>query len=205
MIASPDAQLLDVRTSKEFVKGHLLKAKNIDWNNAESFKNQVLSLDKTRPVLVYCYSGGRSANAMEYLLKEGFKNVINMNGGFLKWAAKGKPNQIEDNTEPAQAMTLAEMNAVLKDKKLVMIDFYAEWCGPCQKMLPVISKLKAEMEDKVNIVKLDSDRSKEIMGKFNVDEIPTFLFFKNEKLINRVVGYMTEDTMRMLIKEGLDK
>ena len=201
----PNAQLLDVRTTKEFKKGHLFKAKNIDWNNAEVFKQQVLTLDKTQPLYVYCYSGGRSASAMEYLLKEGFKEVINMSGGYLKWSTKGKPSQIDDATEPAQAMSLVEMDVLLKDKKMVVIDFFAEWCGPCQKMLPVVSKLKEEMSNKVNIVKLDSDRSKEIMTKFNVDEIPTFLFFKNEKLINRVVGYMTEDTMRMLIKEGLDK
>ena len=201
----PNAKLLDVRMPKEFEKGHLPNAINIDWRDTETFRKQTASLDKSQPLFVYCLSGGRSGSAMEYLVKEGFSNVANLDGGYLKWTAKNKPSVADVKVDEHQEYTGADFDKLLTDKRLIMIDFYAEWCGPCQKMLPIVLKLKDEMVTKVNVVKVDSDKNKDLMAKFNIDEIPTFLFFKDKKLVNRVLGYMTEDTMRMLIKEGLEK
>src|SRR6187551_1505653 len=67
----PDEQLIDVRTSGEYASGHLEGAKNIDWNG-ENFSAEAASLDKTKPVMVYCLSGGRSTEAATWLKKEGF-------------------------------------------------------------------------------------------------------------------------------------
>ena len=80
-----NAQLIDVRTADEFNSGHIDNAKNIDWNGND-FDTQVTSLDKTKPVLVYCLSGGRSKKAAIHLAELGFKEVIELNGGYLAWS-----------------------------------------------------------------------------------------------------------------------
>ena len=74
--ALPTALILDVRTADEFLKGHLENAINIDWYSAE-FKNRISVFDKTKPVMVYCLSGGRSGQAKAFLDKNGIANVIN--------------------------------------------------------------------------------------------------------------------------------
>lgn len=82
--ATPNAILLDVRTPDEFSEGHLAKALNYDWYG-KNFAAQVAKLDKSKPVFVYCYGGGRSSEAVEHLLSKGFKEVYDMKGGIQKW------------------------------------------------------------------------------------------------------------------------
>lgn len=77
-------QLIDVRTIAEFDEGHLKRAQNICVTDAD-FKENVAKLDKTQPVYVYCRSGKRSAKAAEILKEMGFKEIYDMEGGFLRW------------------------------------------------------------------------------------------------------------------------
>ena len=78
------AQLIDVRTPREFSNGFIEGAKNIDYNG-DSFEKQMKKLDKTKPVLVYCAAGGRSENAAELLQEWGFKEVYDLEGGYNGW------------------------------------------------------------------------------------------------------------------------
>lgn len=79
-----DVQLVDVRTPEEFVDGHLLNAININVNDA-SFEAETAKLDKEKPVMVYCRSGGRSAKAASTLNTQGFKNISDLDGGITSW------------------------------------------------------------------------------------------------------------------------
>ena len=70
----------------------------------------------------------------------------------------------------------------------VMVDFYADWCGPCKMMSPVIEQLAKEYEGKIKVFKLNVDNAQEIAGQFGVSSIPTVVFFKDGKVIDRFVG-----------------
>jgi len=85
-----NVQLIDVRTPEEFQEGHLENAQNMNVMGAD-FEAQVANLDKTKPVLVYCKSGGRSAKASEQLKALGFTNITDLEGGFTNWSGSGKP------------------------------------------------------------------------------------------------------------------
>ena len=87
---SQSLQLLDVRTPGEFSQGHLKNAININWNG-DNFDAEINKLDKTKPVLIYCQSGGRSSSAASHMLSAGFKDVIELSGGISKWRAAGLP------------------------------------------------------------------------------------------------------------------
>ena len=85
----PGIQLLDVRTPAEFKGGSIAGAKNLNIYDA-NFNRQIENLDKTRPVLVYCAKGGRSATAAEQLKRAGFKEVYDLPGGMEAWRDEGK-------------------------------------------------------------------------------------------------------------------
>ena len=83
-------QLVDVRTPTEFASGHLENAININVNEA-NFKTKMEALDKSKPILVYCKSGGRSGRACGQLKEMGFTIITDLDGGITDWKAKGKP------------------------------------------------------------------------------------------------------------------
>lgn len=82
-------QILDVRTPAEFAEGHIENAINVDWQG-ENFVKNAEKFDKNKAVYVYCRSGKRSLKASEKLEALGFKNIYNLDGGFLKWSAETK-------------------------------------------------------------------------------------------------------------------
>lgn len=87
---SPNALLVDVRTGQEVANGYIAGAKNIDFY-APDFKDQILKLDKEKPIFVYCASGGRSGQTKQMLNSNGFHEVYNLQGGFTAWSAAGYP------------------------------------------------------------------------------------------------------------------
>lgn len=88
-LMSVDHQLIDVRTPKEFSAGYIADAKNINYQD-ETFEKQIMTLDISKPVLVYCKSGGRSAKSAAVFSKKGFKKVYDLKGGFTAWSKAGK-------------------------------------------------------------------------------------------------------------------
>ena len=76
----------------------------------------------------------------------------------------------------------------LQSDKVVMVDFWAEWCGPCRMLGPIIEEVSKDYEGKAIVGKLDVDSNQEFAAKFGVRNIPTVLVFKNGELVNRQVG-----------------
>jgi thioredoxin 1 len=85
---------------------------------------------------------------------------------------------------------------VLKSSQPVLVDFFAEWCGPCKMMSPTIDKLATEYESKVTIGKLDVDANGQTAGKYMVQSIPTLLFFKGGEVVDKLIGYKSEEELK---------
>src|ERR1700744_5542583 len=77
---------------------------------------------------------------------------------------------------------------VLKAEKLVVVDFWAEWCGPCKMIAPLLDEVAKEMPDKVKIVKVNVDQEQQLAQQYGIYNIPTLLFFKGGNVIEQVVG-----------------
>ena len=90
-----------------------------------------------------------------------------------------KPVNITDDTFETE---------VLQSDKLVLVDFWATWCGPCKMIAPILEELAEEMSDQIKVTKMDVDVNKVVAGKFNIMSIPSLLFFKNGKMVDQIVG-----------------
>jgi thioredoxin 1 len=85
---------------------------------------------------------------------------------------------------------------VIKSDKIVLVDFWAPWCGPCQIMGPIIEELSAEMGDKFKIGKLNVDESPMIAQKLGIMSIPTIIIFKGGKLVKQLTGVQSKDALK---------
>ena len=88
----------------------------------------------------------------------------------------------------ALQITDATLNEVLATDKLVVIDFWAEWCRPCKMVGPIIDQLSEEYKDRVVVGKIDVDNNDEATSKYGIRNIPTVLFIKNGEVVDKVVG-----------------
>jgi thioredoxin 1 len=88
----------------------------------------------------------------------------------------------------ALEITDAGFEDLLKSNKPLVIDFWAEWCGPCRMVGPIVEELAAEYADKVTIGKVDVDNNDEITSKYGIRNIPTILFIKNGEVVDKQVG-----------------
>ena len=203
LTATPQGQLLDVRTPEEYAQGHLAKSQNIDVKDPV-FVQKLATLDKDKPVFVYCLAGSRSAKAAQLLIDNGFKEVYDMQGGFLKWSSAKMPFEKDENAAAAPTgMSQEAFQKLIASDKPVLIDFFAKWCAPCQQMLPMIHKLTEEYEGRAIIETIDYDKNKALAQSLQVDEIPVFLLYKNGKLLWRGMGLMPEKEFREVIEGNM--
>ncbi|MBI1821606.1 MAG: thioredoxin [Nitrospirae bacterium] len=90
---------------------------------------------------------------------------------------------------------------VLKTNGLVMVDFWAVWCGPCKMVAPIIDELATEYIGKLKVFKLNTDENQDVAGRYQIMGIPTLLFFKEGKVIEKLVGAMSKKQF----KETIDR
>ena len=103
----------------------------------------------------------------------------------------------------AKVATNTNFDELLQDGKLVIVDFWATWCGPCRMLSPLLDEVEEEMADKISVVKVNVDDADEIAMKYRIMNIPTLLFFKGGQLVDKTVGAMPKNVLVDKIKANL--
>ncbi len=196
-----DIQIIDVRTPEEYAQGHIENAVNINilGNN---FETEVSKLDKSKKTLVYCKSGGRSTDTANKLKDLGFENISNLEGGLLAWQNAGlKVSQGSAKTD--ESFTKESFLKTVKEKhKLVLVDFNAEWCGPCKKLSPIVDALQKKYPNDFYLMKIDVDKHNGLAQELNIESIPLLHLYKDGELVWQELGLVDEAIIEVKLKEN---
>ncbi|MCW3463369.1 rhodanese-like domain-containing protein [Chitinophaga nivalis] len=184
-IQQPGIQVFDVRTAGEFNTGHLPDALQADYTKKTEFNERVQYLNKTKPVYVYCLSGGRSSAAARWMRENGFQQVVELEGGINAWKQAGEP--LTGVSEKKPQMSVATYEKAIQQKGWVLTDVGATWCPPCRQMEPVLEKFLRENKQ-VTLVKVDGGNDVELMKAIDAKGLPTFILYKDGKEVWRKQG-----------------
>jgi thioredoxin 1 len=95
------------------------------------------------------------------------------------------------------------LQSILNDSKPVLVDFFAEWCGPCKVQAPVLKEVKSDIGDSVRILKIDVDKSPAIAQQYQVSSIPTLILFRNGQPIWRQTGVASKQQLVNVLKQHI--
>lgn len=103
----------------------------------------------------------------------------------------------------ARLINSTDFPALVQDDKLLVVDFFATWCGPCKKLSPTLDEVSEEFGDRVNIVKVDVDEREDLAMTYGIRSVPTVLFFKNGQQVDKFVGALPKSEIVSKIENQL--
>lgn len=103
----------------------------------------------------------------------------------------------------AKIVNSNEFKEAIKEEGVVVVDFFANWCGPCKMLAPIFEELSNEMEGKTQFIKIDVDQSVDIAREYGVKSIPTMAIIKNGQPVETMVGFLPKDVIKSNIENYL--
>ncbi len=96
-------------------------------------------------------------------------------------------------------IVMSKFSELINKDKLVLVDFFAEWCGPCKMMTPILKQVKDNLGNRVSIIKIDVDKNQSLAAKYQVRGVPTLMLFKNGEQVWRQSGLLQKDDLINII------
>ncbi|MCK4855995.1 MAG: thioredoxin fold domain-containing protein, partial [Bacteroidales bacterium] len=191
--------MLDVRTKSEFKNGHIPDAGNLNFY-ALDFRKKLILLPRNQPIYLYCNTGYRSEKAAEILIENGYTDVYNLQHGIMEWELINLPVIVEPDASPDidNKMTPERYHAILASGSPVFFDFYAPWCGPCRKMMPMIDSLMVEYHPEIQMHKVNVDASKKLVKELKLVGVPFLVLLNRGEIAFSKNGSITRNELTSL-------
>ncbi|MFA4848494.1 MAG: thioredoxin [Methanoregula sp.] len=124
-----------------------------------------------------------------------------MDDEIIKIREKRKQELTEKMKHPAKVPVVTDVEEThfvefIRTNQYAVIDFWAEWCGPCRRIAPIMEELSMEFSEKVAFGKCDTDKNQRLAREFNIDAIPAIMLFANGQLVDRIIGAYPKDAIR---------
>jgi rhodanese-related sulfurtransferase len=178
-------QIIDARSTEEFAINHINGAVNFNLESA-NYSQAVAQLDKSKPVFIYSIRAGRSGQLANELLKNGFSEVHDLEGGIGAWIGGGKPYYFNSKNK----LSLQEYQKVVADNKTVLVDIGSRYCGSCKKVKPVLETIRAQYGENVKIVEIDFEDSPQVIADLKTVKVfPTLILYQNGKIVFKKDGF----------------
>lgn len=137
--------------------------------------------------------------------------VAILTASYALLACQGTSSEFQDEgveiREPKEVavqpsgIPVKKFDSLIAGNKLVMVDFYAVWCGPCKRMAPFVEQVKDEKKDVVTVLSIDAEAQPEISSRYNLEGYPTLIFFKKGQVIANAIGYHDKGQILELINK----
>ena len=137
--------------------------------------------------------------------------VAILTASYALYACQGKPSETHEDgveiREPKETkvevsgIPAKKFDSLIAGNKLVMVDFYAVWCGPCKRMAPFVEQVKDEKKDVVTVLSIDAEAQPEISSRYNLEGYPTLIFFKKGQVIANAIGYHDKNQILDLVNK----
>ena len=201
--------IIDTRTKAEFARGHILGAILYDLQDPQ-IAEKLLQLPNDKPLYLYCYSGSRSRSVASFLAQSSYSKVCNLHRGIIDWTNSGflmniPVNLPTPNQPQTDAVSTELYNELIISGPLVFVDFYAPWCAPCKQMMPMIDELAVEYANKIRLVKVNGDVSKELMKAQSIETVPTLILYRDGKKVYTKSGKLEKQELEELFNAAVTK
>jgi len=206
LIKNTKGTLLDVRTIREYKNAHIQGAGQLNFYDPD-FLQQLLLLSKEDSIFLYCNVGFRSLRAANMLTQNGYTKVFNLTRGVLEWHQNGLPLVAAPDAEPDVENQLDSLQyfELINTDGFVFIDFYAPWCAPCRKMMPMIDEIAEKYKDKIIVKKINIDASKPLVKILELKTIPYFSLHKKGQLLFNHEGFLEKEELERHLQSFLKK
>jgi thioredoxin 1 len=98
---------------------------------------------------------------------------------------------------------MSSFNQIIQSDKPVLVDFFATWCGPCQMLAPILKEIKANLGERISIIKIDVDKNQAVAAQYQVRGVPTMILFQNGKQLWRQSGVLSkEDIIKVIVEKS---
>lgn len=94
---------------------------------------------------------------------------------------------------------MKQFDEIISDSRPTVVDFYATWCGPCRRQIPIIDDFKTKIGDKVNVIKIDVDQEKDLAERYRIQSVPTIMIFKNGEVMWRASGIQSHTDLMVAL------
>jgi rhodanese-related sulfurtransferase len=178
------AQIIDARSPEEFTLNHIDGAVNFNLQT-ENYEKYVATLDQSKPVFIYSIGAGRSNALAKELLKNGFSDVHDLEGGIANWIGGGKPFYSNLKSK----LSLAEYKKIISDNNSVLVDIGSRYCGACKKVKPVLETIRTQYGSNLKIVEIDLEENPQVIADLKtVSVFPTLILYRKGKIVFKKEG-----------------